>query len=246
MDGVLLEHHGRYYFTGTAKLEKKPDDRAWSYQEVAMNHPGMQWVSGKFVEADKANLNKQFWSSSDLEFGQFTVKHTPMNLLHQIFDPVGVFVESQLVAATDEANMHIEVLGALWAYRYPTQAGLVEMADAAGSLAFSMECVGESLHCQGGCDQTFPYFSDQADLCEHLRDRSSVRHIVNPTFTGGALILPPSNPAWPGAKANVLYDQTAEYAKRMDELAEQKAESSELSVHQWRFLMSETLRFASR
>lgn len=245
MEGVLLEHHGRFYFTGTAKVEKTQDE-SWSYQDVSTPHPGFQWVSGKFVEADRANLNKQYWGSEDLEFGEFSVKHTPMNLLHQVYDPIGVFVDSKLVPAQDDSNMHIEVLGALWAYRYPTQAGLVEMADAAGCLAFSMECVGEALHCKNGCEEVFPYFTKVEDVCSHLRDRSSVRHIVNPTFTGGALILPPSNPAWPGAKASVLYDQTAEYAKQMDELAERKAENSELSVHQWRFLMSETLKFARR
>jgi hypothetical protein len=188
-------------------------EMAWAMDYANETHPGFLWVAGKFVEADKPNLNKQFWSTEDLEFGQHTIKFTPMNMLHKIYDPIGVYVESRFVPASDTDNAHIEALGCVWAYRYPKEAEQIEKADTDGTLWFSMECVGEKLHCKGGCEKEFAYFTPRQDLCEHLRERTSVRHIVNPYFTGGAIIIPPAKPAWPNADVEVQGDDSQEKAR---------------------------------
>jgi hypothetical protein len=39
-----------------------------------------------------------------------------------------------------------------------------------------------------------------------------VRHIVKPTFRGGALIVPPVRPGWKGASASVLTDAVMQEA----------------------------------
>jgi hypothetical protein len=201
-------------------------------------------VAGKFVEADRPNLNKAFWSKEDLEFGEATVRYTPMNILHRQHEPIGVFTETRMAPASGDDNAHIQALGALWAYRFPMEASLVELAHANNTLFYSMECIAEKLHCKGGCEQEFDYYGD---WCEHLETRSSIRHLVNPIFTGGALIVPPSKPAWPNADVEVLAALTDEYAKNMDNQADAIAEVDDsLKPGQWRALMDQVVALASR
>jgi hypothetical protein len=103
--------------------------------------------------------------------------------------------------------MKIEALSGMWSHVFPFEAALVDQADDAGSLFYSMEVRGTHVHCAGptGCDQQFPYMQVE-DHCQHIRERSSIRHIVNPTFRGGALIIPPVKPGWASAHAQV-YEQ---------------------------------------
>jgi hypothetical protein len=246
---LLLQHNGRYYLTAHAELVTPDtiDMASWTADSLASMNPAFKWVAGRFVEADKPNLNKQYWSTSDLEFAHSTIRYTPMNMLHQIKNPVGVYTEAQFVPASDTANAHVTALGCLWAHRFPNEAALVEMANDAKQLFYSMECVGEKLHCKGGCEEEFPYFSRPEDLCDHLQNRTSVRHIVNPTFTGGAIIIPPTRPAWPDAEVEQIAALTATYASKMDDDAEQiAADDDSLTPGQARALLDLVIAFAAR
>lgn len=252
MTSLLLEHNNRVYLTGRASIVRPSQDLtnmdvAWAEEYTKDTNPGFLWVAGKFVEADQANLNKQFWTTQDLEFGHFSVQYTPMNMLHKIFEPIGVYTESKLFPATETANAHIQALGCLWAYRYPTEAALVEMAHNNQTLWYSMECVGQALHCKGGCEKEFAYSTPREDLCEHLKNRTSVRHIVNPYFTGGAIIVPPTKPAWPHADVEMVSDLASEYAKKMDDTADHLASVDDsMSPAQWRSLMNQVITFSKR
>lgn len=244
---LILEHNRRLYVTGHAQIihpGREEHASFWTGSEVANNNPGFLWVGGKFVEADRPNLNKAFWSKEDLEFGEATIRYTPMNILHKMSEPIGVFTETKMAPANDKDMAHIQAVGALWAHRFPLEASLVELANANNTLFYSMECVAEKLHCKGGCEEEFDYYGE---WCEHLENRSSIRHLVNPIFTGGALIVPPSRPAWPNADVEVLASLTEEYAKSLDNQADAIAEVDDsLKPSQWRSLMNQVVAYAAR
>lgn len=243
MDTTLVfEHNRRLYITGHASIVHPGRHETAAYfsaDQVSGLNPNFVWVGGKFVEADRPNLNKAFWSTEDLQFGEATVRYTPMNILHKLDEPVGVFTEAKLVPAEGEDNAHIVALGALWAHRFPLEASLVQMANMNNQLFYSMECIAEKLHCKGGCEQEFDYYGE---WCEHLEQRSSIRHLINPTFTGGALIVPPSKPAWPNADVEVLASLTKEYADHFADTADAVAAVDDsLNPNQWRDLMSQVI-----
>lgn len=128
-----------------------------------------------------------------------------------------------------------------------------EGADDAGLLFYSMECRGTHLICgtdeaRGlqGCGKTFEYM--QIDThCEHLLERSSVRHIVSPTFRGGALIVPPVRPGWNKASASILQESVMQEAALYAEQNEQQYNSlvaggAELTTAAWESLMAQITR----
>ena len=61
-------------------------------------------LSGRLVEAERANLNGAFWSSGDLEFGLPSVAMGPLNWLHQERKVVGVLSSAQLVRPGELAS----------------------------------------------------------------------------------------------------------------------------------------------
>ena len=87
--------------------------------------------------------------------------------------------------------------------------------------------------------------------CEHLLERSSIRHIVNPTFRGGALIVPPVRPGWKNANASVLTDAVMQEAAAFAEQNERQyqalnAEGTELTAAAWEQLMGLVVASAQR
>jgi hypothetical protein len=81
------------------------------------------------------------------------------------------------------------------------------------------------------------------DHCQHILERSSIRHIVNPTFRGGALIIPPVKPGWASAHAQVyekaVRDEASRYAE-MTEMAYRQVNEgdAEVSPAAWEHLMA--------
>jgi hypothetical protein len=53
---------------------------------------------------------------------------------------------------------------------------------------------------------------EPASHCEHLQERTSIRHIVNPIFRGGAIIVPPTTPGWKEASASVVTEAVMQEA----------------------------------
>lgn len=147
-------------------------------------------------------------------------------------------------AAADDSPLKIQALSGLWSHVFPFEAALVDQADEAGNLYYSMECRGEKLECAGdnGCGEVFDYMA-VGTHCEHLLERASVRHIINPTFRGGALIVPPVRPGWNGATASVfqeaLLDAASEFAEQSEaEYHAAAAQNSELTPLMWEHLMA--------
>ena len=261
METLVLERRDRLVFVGTAGLVRPQDvaeelsaDNDWDIQK---SNPYLKWVAGDFVEADKANSNTQFWTKNDLEIAEYTIKYAPLNMLHRQRTPVGFFAATKKVDLVREqadasGTMKIQTLAGMWSHLFPHEANLVDAASDANQLYFSMECRGSHLRCAGdeGCGQQFEYANADAH-CEHLKNRTSVRHIVNPIFRGGALIIPPTQPGWKNAYANVISDAVKEEACRWAEQTEQSflqanAAGSELSATAWEMLMAQILTFADK
>lgn len=249
---LTLHHAGRELLLSPATLRAADDitDAAdlTSGWTPATANPDIMWISGNFVEADNPNSNRQFWTAADLELAEYSIKFSPLNIAHRYRHPVGFFADTRTVKlerAAEGGSLKIQALAGMWAHIFPEQAALVTAADAAGELFYSMECTGSHLICAGdsGCGQKFKY-QDSASHCEHLTNRTSVRHIVNPTFRGGALIIPPVKPGWQNATATVLSAEALREAARwVDVNADGLADAaSHMSAREWETVMAMTIQ----
>lgn len=240
-----MERGNSLYFTGQARLARSEQDVSAEFSAATDNwmiedaNPYLTWITGDFVEADLANENKQFWSKGDLELADYSIRYAPLNMVHKFRNPVGFYAATRKIdlVRDDEAakkaavtevvepqgSMKIEALSGLWSHIFPFEAALVEKASEEGLLFYSMECRGTHLTCAGdqGCGETFEYMKTDTH-CEHIKDRASIRHIVNPTFRGGALIVPPVKPGWKNAKASIYSEAVADQAAKFAEQNEQQ------------------------
>lgn len=264
MDTIVIERGRSLHMVGKAQVvhsfeevsEVAPDYAAsteWDFDAAAGN-PYIKWIAGRYVESGKPNSNKQYWTAGDLAMGEYSIKWAPLNMVHKVRQPVGFYLNTSKVfadegesAGVDDSDFHIEALSGMWSHIFSFEASLVDAADEKGQLFYSMECIGTHIRCEGanGCGQEFEYAA-VTKHCEHLRDRASVRHIVNPTFRGGALIIPPVKPGWKNASASVvqqaLMDQAALYAEQSEQsYLQARAEGSDLTVSTWENLMATIL-----
>ena len=217
---MYTEHNGKGYITARAHIISDPTelDREYAFEIKGERlNPNFLWISGRYVQGEQPNNNGQFWTTDDLKGGEYSIRYTPLNVLHEWDRPVGVFVETKLVhreAATSEGELlpEIQALSALWAHNYPQVADMARAAHKDGHLYYSMECVGEAKQCLT-CNKTFEWSA--AKYCEHLEESvRSPRRLINPVFQGGALIFPPVAPGWSDADIEEVARATAAYADR--------------------------------
>ena len=188
-------------------------------------------LSGRLVEAEKANANGAFWSYGDLEFGLPTVAYGPLNWLHQERKVVGVLTQAQMIRPAEKVgdgvigreaardivsagtiNPHIRADAQMWKWLYPAEAREVERAAMDRQLWYSMECISRKMECVGenGCGAIVDYRERSgANACSHLRERSSHRRLVDPIFQGAAIIVPPVRPGWADADLAVTRQAAA-------------------------------------
>ncbi len=269
MDTLVLDKGHSTYLVNAAHVVKSPEDVSSDLAaavddgwEVDKSNPFIQWIAGDFVEADNANSNGQFWTAGDLELSEYSIKYAPLNMVHKFRQPIGFYAATKVVkldkkdkalklAKKEEkaGSLKIEALSGLWSHIFAFEAAQVEAAHDANLLFYSMECRGTHLTCgtdeaRGlkGCGQTFDYM-DLDSHCEHLLERSSVRHIVKPTFRGGAIIVPPVRPGWKNANASVLSNavmqEAASYAEQNEKAYNQlTADGTDISATAWEQLMA--------
>lgn len=185
-------------------------------REVSASNAGFTYLRGRLVEADSPNRNGAYWSTGDLELGQATVAGGPLNWLHDEAKVIGCLTDGQLVSgresAADGIGNHIVSTAAVWRFLFPRETQVIEKAAADGMLFYSMECVSKEVACIGdrGCGSTFAYGDyDAGNCCSHLRERSSTRRFVDPLFLGAAVIVPPVEPGWAHANADVVRQAAA-------------------------------------
>lgn len=194
---VISGNNGRQYLTGrvtASDWEKAGANRAFVY------------LSGRYVGADKANLNNAYWSTEDLAFGEPSVTGGPINLLHKEKEIVGCILDAKLNRETASIGNHLSTYGVLWKYLNPAAVHTVEQAAAKGELWQSMECVAEEVECLSACGARFPYMTwmtERSKVCAHLQ-RGGTRRMVNPTFLGSGLIFGHTKPGWTDANVEIV------------------------------------------
>lgn len=270
METMVLERGSSAYMVNAAHIVRADQElsadlaaavgpKKW---DIAKSNPMITWIAGDFVESDRPNSNKQFWTAGDLELAEYSILHAPLNMVHKFRTPIGFFAETQIirtqrstqeVAELDEAAakakpLKIAALSGLWSHIFPFENVQAEAANEAGLLFYSMECRGTHLTCAGpnGCGKTFEYAKVKTH-CEHLMERASVRHIVNPTFRGGALIVPPVRPGWKNAKASIVSDAVMQEAAAFAAQNEEQynvlnASGADLSASAWEQLMAQVIQ----
>ena len=238
----ISEINGHTYITGPADLNLD------GWEKAASQNEHMMWIQGRFVGGEEANRNGAFWSTQDLEFGKPTVAHGPLNWLHESRHIIGTIADAKLVQPGEQAAdggvaiPHINALSNVWRWIYPDEADVIEMASDAGKLWYSMECISKNVECvgEGGCGQVASYmdYLKNANVCDHMRERSSTRRFAEPTFLGGAVIVPPVRPGWAAADARVMRE-----AASLAELSYETARPS-MPASEWELLMAQLVRFA--
>lgn len=254
-DTFSYEGKNRFYFGARAHLIENDREMAsdWAVPHIVHN-PAHAWVIGRFVEADRANNNKQYFRLGDLQVAQPTITYAPMNINHSWRNIVGAYTASELVYPTGEAaaesddglNPFIESLGVVWKYYFPDEFRLVQAANSQGKLFFSMEAIPESLSTIGGSDDeaSYPYEGRiSPNYPSEINERSCSGIVLNkPHFTGGALIIPPVNPGWSNADvtqvAKYMGDSLREAEKAYEEIS---MAAPDLAAQQWEAMMDELL-----
>lgn len=216
---ILTEGKDSYFMTAPALLiEDSIDTASWASKYVTKSKH-IKWVLGKYVEADNANNNGQYWEYADLRMAQPTITYSAMNVDHR-GPNVGTWVATEMMHPTDNDNVinpYIEALGAFWKLKFPNQLKDIEAAYEAGNLYISMECNAETVTCVGSdvaCGQTFPYDGPASPTyCSHIQSRAAARQLNHSTFIGGALIVPPNKPGWRSANVKDLAGLTTDDEK---------------------------------
>lgn len=258
---MIVEGKKSLFLTGTAVLLADDREQAWASRAVEPN-PALSWVLGKYVEADNANSNRQYWSLGDLQAAQATIKHAPMNILHRPRAVVGHYVDTEMMyhtvesedptgelAAESDNNPFIEALAVFYKYYFPEEFKVVEAAFNMGSLFYSMECVAQSVTCFGdlGCGEEFAYAGPTSDTyCAHINGGISAKKLNQPHFLGGALIIPPALPGWNKAEVKDLSKLILAEEEQAEALYQEIANSApEADSKTWESVMTVILQMAS-
>jgi hypothetical protein len=93
----VTQAHGKTVITGPAATF----NGGWQKALSANEH--MTWIQGRLVGAETPNRNNALWTSGDLEMGQPTVAHGPLNWLHEARHVIGSIADSRFVPATSGA-----------------------------------------------------------------------------------------------------------------------------------------------
>lgn len=205
---MFFEGHNRIYIAGAATILGEQREgmevatSEWASKHIIPNEAN-SYILGRFVEADRANNNKQYFKMGDLMLAQPTIAYSPMNLNHQS-SPIGAYIASEFQYPKDEGeNPYIEALSTFWKHYFPEPWAIVQQAWAEGSLFYSMEAVPKSLSTIGGSDDTAEYAYEgrtSENYPEEINERSCEAIVLNnPHFVGGALIVPPAKPGWSNA-----------------------------------------------
>lgn len=239
---ILSSSDESYTLTAAASIVIDEEDVAssWASKHITSS-PSLKWIVGKYVEADNANRNGQYWTLEDLRMNAVTINHAPMNIGHNKQNPVGTYVAAEMIYPSEAGqNAFIETAAAMWRRTFPAEFGVVNKAFREGSLFQSMECYADTVTCVGSeaaCGNTYPYKGPYSDTyCDHIRLRQSAHQFNNTTFTGGGLIVPPNRPGWANAEIEDVAQITE--GEGAEEVYNQVAkEAPHLSPSQWESIM---------
>lgn len=208
------------------------------------------WLQGRLVGGEKANRNGAMWTTADLEMGKPSVPNTPLNWLHEGRHIIGSVTAAELVvpsplesASSGIAEPYIAATSGVWRWLWPDEARVIEQAAAQGSLWYSMECIAREIACVGdnGCGESYDYVQvmKYGSACQHILERSSTRRMVDPTFLGAAVIVPPVRPGWADADLELM-----SAAHDLAEVAHARVGDNGMNSTEWESLMVQVIAHA--
>lgn len=248
---MFFEGNNRIYIGGNAYLlgEVRPGievaTSGWASEKMIANEAN-SYILGRFVEADRANSNKQYFRLGELLLAQPTIAYAPLNINHD-GPPVGAFVDSSMQYPADETeNPVIEALSVFWKAYYPQTYDKVRDAFAQNSLYYSMEAVPLTLSTIGGSDDAAEYAymgRTHETYPKEINERSCEAIVLNaPHFVGGALIIPPAAPGWNRADVKQLSQFMTEQWESAERIYEGvKADLPEAGPNVWEVIMNELI-----
>lgn len=160
-------------------------------------------LSGRYMGLDSPNIKGDMVTATEAVTNLDTVVHSPLNWGHSTSTVVGCYVSAS-AELESSVGPHLAVRATFWRWIYPQLTATLDAALNRGVVAQSMELFPSSVQCAGdnGCGGIFSWydaFYETRDICDHLRARASVRRLVDPVFIGGAIVVPPQEPAWSDA-----------------------------------------------
>jgi hypothetical protein len=261
---IVVEGLKSVHIAASAWLVEENRELAWAEKHVVRN-PAYAWVLGKYVGTNKANDNGHIFDAEELSAVKGSLVHAPMNMLHRPQAIMGVYVANEVVYPIDAANSatvaagheagetepFLEALAAFWKYYFPEEYSLVEKAHAEGTLAWSMECVPETVTCAGDhpdCGKTFAYAGRQSETyCAHLNEPAAPKRMGKPHFTAGALVVPPARPAWRNASVTELDSLVRRELEAAESLYHHTTDTfPHLSEAQWTAMMGELVALTAK
>lgn len=228
----------------------------WTHRSVTPNDQFL-YIAAKYVEADQANENKHYWSFDALQKAQPSIVNSPINVMHQPHNIVGVMVDQEMMypdamgagtekaAAYEYSKPYIEVLGALWKFYFPKTVETIVAAQEMGSLFISMECVSDTVTRvdRDGSEHSYPFKGGSVKDYE-FHGESDYLRLNEPHFVGCGLVLPPGKPGWKGAEVRDLLAAVEDDGESIYEQI--KLQTPQLSPVEWEQLMLSFLAYSSR
>lgn len=265
-ESLIIEGSNAIYVAGRAEVIEEGHETAWAGPHVNLR-PDFGWVLGRYVEANNANENGHVFGLEHLRDAYKTIVNAPLNMLHRAHHVVGCFTAAEMLYPIDGAsamspaeleaaieiarsldpvaNPYVEALAAFWRYAFPDEYRAVMDAHRAGACWYSMECVPSELLCPSCPTEaaTYAYAGIQSPTyCEHLNTPRAPRHLIEPHFVGGAMIIPPTRPGWKKADIQQVADLIRDDEDRAAQVYEAVAASApHLNPDQWDFMMAMVL-----
>lgn len=115
MSTIWMEGEHSFFLGAQAQIveDSREIASAWAAKHIVPN-PAYKWVVGRFVEADKANNNRQLFSLDGLQMARPTIAHAPMNMNHSPNRIVGSYIAAEMIYPTSQAsafNTHVDEAG---------------------------------------------------------------------------------------------------------------------------------------
>jgi hypothetical protein len=175
------------------------------------------WLSGRYVEAGRANLNNAMWLNEELAMKSLTPMLMPVTVMHDPRTAVGTIADCKLFNEQGQ-SARIDTILAVWRHRFPQVWEEASQNIDSGQLMQSMECFTPHYQCSE-CAQVYiklPNGAERASWCEHLRTNLGRRILGDVCFTGTGLIFGSRGGvgAYTDAYLDHFHDEIAEYHDR--------------------------------
>lgn len=217
----VFERNDRIYLTTPVLLGQPSEGEVEEFafaSAVKSKAPNenIGWLQGKYVEADRGNLNGAMWLSDELALKSLTPILCPVTVMHDPRTAVGCIADAKLF--TETASTHIETVLGIWRHRFPDTWDEIEHNIKQGEMAQSMECYAPWYTCST-CERSYvklPQGAERASWCDHLRSNESRRILRDTCFTGTGLIFGSRGgvPAYTEAQLDHFADEVAEYHEK--------------------------------